>query len=114
MAAAALVVMSSVASLWVVPRAAFGIFAGGGWNVLSFWCLAQLLDAWTGPQRSRRRVILWLVVKCPLLYGLAYALVCSPQVSLVGFGVGFSVVLLVMVGGFVWGAQRLIVTRHGQ
>lgn len=111
---AATVIFAGMAISFASPRVAVGILAGGAWNLASLWCLAHLLQAWLGPQRSRRRAIAWLVVKCPVLYGLAYACLRSPQVSVAGFGVGFTLVLVVMLGGFVWGAQRLIATRHGQ
>lgn len=92
-AAAALILPVLGAWFWG-PRVGFGVFAGGIWNLANFWCLTRLLSAWLGPQQSRRRVIGWLLVKCPLLYGAAFALLSHPAVSVIGFSIGFTVVLV--------------------
>ena len=81
----------------------FGIVAGMAWNATSLWCLSKLLHAWLGPQPSRRRVLLWLAVKFPLLYGGVWVLLRTPEISMVGFGIGFS---LVLVGAMVWLVRR--------
>ena len=76
-----------------------GITAGVAWNLLSLWSLAQLLKAWLGPTPSRPRVIGWLLVKIPLLYALAFVLVSHPSISPLGFGLGFTASLaLVLIG----------------
>ena len=89
-----------------------GIIAGGAWNVLSLWCLSQMLAAWLGPKssparseagRARRRAIIWLLVKFPLLYALLFMIVKSPSVSVVGFGIGFTATLLLALG---WQAMK--------
>ena len=85
-----------------------GVVAGIAWNLASLWCLSRLLAAWLGPSPSKRRAIGWLLVKFPLLYLLAFALVRGSSVSLIGFGAGFSAVLVVMLAAFALRAQRRI------
>jgi hypothetical protein len=92
-AAATGAIASLVAWRWDA-RAAIGVMTGAAWNLASLWCLARLLAAWLGPRSSRRRAVGWLLVKFPLLYLLIVLLVRSPAVSVVAFGVGFSVVLV--------------------
>lgn len=93
---------------------AIGVLAGGLWNLVSLWCLAQLLRAWLGPQPSRRRAIAWLLVKFPLLYVVIFRVFQSPGVSVLGFGIGFTVVLGVSLAWWLWQAQRMrIVKAHG-
>ena len=69
------------------------VAAGALWNGASLFCLRQLLRAWLGPQPSTRRAIAWVLVKFPLLYVLILFLFRSPGLSIVGFSLGFSVVL---------------------
>ena len=95
-----LVVMSGAVKVGV------GIFAGGTWNMASLWCLARLLSAWLGPAASRRRVIGWLLVKFPLLYLVVFTLLRHPAVSLVGFGIGFTIVLVVALGALIVSVRR--------
>ena len=83
---------------------AIGVAAGVAWNGASLWCLTQLLRAWLGPQPSRRRAIIWVVVKFPLLYALTFFLLRNAKVSIVGFGIGFSVVLFAAIGVLWWKA----------
>ena len=92
-AAIALGVGVAAGSLWGVPVAA-GILVGGVWNLLSLWCLARLLGAWMGPTRSTRHVLGWLLLKVPCLYAAAIWLFLSRPVSILPFGVGFTIVLL--------------------
>lgn len=75
-----------------------GALVGGVWNLASLWCLMQVVRAWLGPQPSTRRAVLWLLVKFPLLYLLIFVLLRSPTISIVGFGIGFSMVLLAVMG----------------
>ncbi|MBI3997372.1 MAG: hypothetical protein HY352_06935 [Candidatus Omnitrophica bacterium] len=108
---------------------AMGVFAGGLWNLVSLWCLSQLLHAWLGTPRpaghqsrppqllrgsgqgggqpSRRRAIAWLLVKFPLLYFIIFRVFQSPEVSVLGFGVGFTIVLGVSLVWWVWQAKRM-------
>lgn len=71
------------------------IAAGAGWNIASLFCLRQLMRAWLGPRPSRRRAVAWVLVKFPLLYALVVFLFRSPQLSVIGFSLGFSAVLVV-------------------
>ena len=92
-----------------------GVLAGATWNLASLWCLTRLLRAWLGPQPSRRRVLLWLLVKFPLLYLLVFLLLRQPAISVVGFGVGFSLALLVVVGWLLRQAVQMSPIRpHGR
>lgn len=101
---------ASLASVWG-PRAAVGVLTGSLWNLASLWCLTRLLGAWLGPQPSRRRVMGWIVVKFPLLYLCAFMLLRSSSVSLLGFGVGFSVVLIGAVGWLTFHTSQLFAVK---
>ena len=92
----------------VSPKATLGVAVGGAWSLASLWCLTRLLASWLGPQRSTRQVVGWLVVKFPLLYLLAFWLMRRPAVSFLGFGVGFSVVLVTAIAGLAIHARRII------
>jgi hypothetical protein len=96
-AAAAALFAAGVA--WPVEsRVASGLAAGAAWNLASLFCLHRLLRAWLAKPPSRRRVLLWFGLKFPLLYGLALSLFRASAPFLIGFGLGFTVVLLVMLG----------------
>jgi hypothetical protein len=71
-----------------------GVAFGAVWNAASVWCLIQLLRCWTGPRPSWRRALAWAAVKFPALYGTAYWLLHEGSVSVVGFGVGFTIMLI--------------------
>ena len=70
-----------------------GVLAGALWNAANLWCLSQALGVWLNPRSVRRQQIGWFVVKFPLLYALVFGLLQIPGFSLVGFGIGFTVVL---------------------
>ena len=113
-AAAILVMIAGIVAIWQV-RVAVGILAGGCWNLASLWCLMQLLTAWLGPHPSQRRVIGWLLVKFPLLYPLVFTILRRPGISLLGFGIGFTVVLLTAVTWYAGPAQQMLLGRaHGR
>lgn len=113
-AAAMLVVVALPAWAWG-PRAVMGVLAGGVWNLASLWCLTRLLNAWLGPQPSKHRAIWWLLAKLFLLSVLVFGILRAHWVSLVGFGIGFTVVLLVVVGSISFRAQQMAVGRsHGR
>ena len=88
-------VVAGVAALawrWSVPDA-LGVLAGGAWNLLNLWCLASALTTWLEASPSRRWAIGWFVVKFPLLYAALVGVLSRPEISPVGFGLGFTVVL---------------------
>ena len=93
----------------VLVNSAIGVVAGWAWNVASLVSLQRMLRAWLGPTRSPRRAVLWLLVKFPLLYLLGLALLHSPRVSALGFGIGFT---LVMVLGLVVALQATSMARR--
>jgi len=106
---AAVMVAGCAATAWVQGSALIaGVLAGAAWNLASLWCLSRMLAAWLGPRRSSRRALGWLLVKFPLLYVLAFVMLRSGSVSLVGFGIGFTVVLSLALLGVAIRAQRLL------
>ena len=105
---------AAVALVWWNGRLALGILAGVWWNVASLWCLAHLFNAWLGSTPSRRRAIGWLLAKFPLLYVIVFAILRAPTAFIIGFGLGFSAVLICAMGSFALNAQPLVATRsHG-
>lgn len=92
-----------------MTEASLSLLAGAAWNGANLWCLRRLLGAWLGPKHSTRRVVVWLLVKYPLLYALAFCLLRQAQVSPVWFGCGFT---LVLVAGLI--AMALSVQRRLQ
>lgn len=96
-------------------RLIVGVLAGGAWNLASLWCLTQLVRAWLGPRPSRRRALIWLVVKFPLLYAATVLMCYKGMVSIVGFSIGFSVVLAASIVWLWWRAQRMATAgSHGR
>lgn len=92
-----------------------GIIIGGAWNLVNLWSLARMLDAWLGPRRSQRRTITWLLIKFPLLYTAMFLLLRHPAVSVIGFGIGFTVVLAATVIRLALDAQHVTMVRpHGR
>ncbi len=89
----------------------FGVVAGGAWNLASLWCLTRLLGAWLGPHPSRRRAIIWLLIKFPALYLTAFGLLWRLRVSVLGFGLGFTVVLLGALAMLLIRTQTMTRTR---
>ena len=88
------VALAAAASLWRHSAAATGVVAGGAWSLMNLWCLGRALSAWFCEAPSQWRVAWWVVVKFPVLYGLAVGLLMLPGVSRPGFGLGFSIGLL--------------------
>lgn len=95
---------------WNAPLA-LGVFAGAWWNAASLWCLTHLLTAWLGPAPSRRRAVGWLLVKFPLLYAVVFVFLRAPALSAIGFGLGFSAVLVGAIGSLIPHAPPLATTR---
>ena len=86
--------VASLASLRWGAAAALSVAAGGAWNLANLWCLSRALGVWINPQQAPRRVrIGWFLVKFPLLYAVAFGMLKIPGTSLIGFGVGFTMVL---------------------
>jgi len=96
-AGAAVGAAAGLAALWDL-RLGLSVAAGGAWNLANLWCLMQLLDAWLG-RASKRRALGWVLVKFPVLYGLVFVLLAQPRVSVVGFGLGFTLVLFLAIAG---------------
>ena len=88
------------------------VLVGGVWSVANLWVLARLLAAWVGPQRSRRRVVGWLLMKLAVLYPLAVLFLRASPEAAGGFGIGFSVVLLAAITRYLLAAQRSV--AHGR
>src|SRR3989338_3413584 len=98
-----------------------GFLAGSIWNVCSLWCLRRLLHAWlgrSGAQKektdfkpSKKTVMLWLLVKFPILYLAAFYILRSSWCSMVGFALGFSVVLVSAIVLLILYGQRMAFTR---
>ena len=132
--AAATVAAAVLTSLTGASGPALGILVGGLWNLLSLWCLIHLLNAWVVPPpvlglreagrkpplplgpRLRRgtQVGGWLLVKFPLLYALLFVSFRHQAVSLLGFGVGFTVVLVVALGVLGFSARQMIGAPRGR
>src|SRR3989338_4633628 len=91
-------VVAAMAGALFGIEVALSILAGGLWNVANVWCLARALGAWLNPHpASRRQQIGWFIVKFPLLYAAVFGLVQLPGISLMGFGIGFLVVIMAAV-----------------
>lgn len=86
--------LAAVAGLRVGPAFAVGVLSGGAWSLVNLWCLARALRVWLAPQTSRRRAVAWFLVKFPLVYAVAIALLMRSPAHAAGFGVGLTLVLL--------------------
>lgn len=97
------------------PRVVGSILAGGLWNLASLWCLSRLLGAWLRPDPRRSRVLGWLVLKGALLALLIGAVLRAPWLSFIGFGIGFTVMLIIIVASFALHPRRLVTGQsHGR
>ena len=98
---AAALTAAAAGLIWTAqPSLAAGIAAGGAWSVANLWCLSRVLAAWIGPEHSRRRAVAWLLVKLAILYPAALAVLSARHQLAPGFGIGFSLVLVVVIAGF--------------
>ena len=98
---AAALAAAAAGLVWTAqPSLAAGIAAGGAWNLANLWCLSRVLAAWLGPEHSRRRAVAWLLVKLAILYPAALAVLGAHRQLAPGFGIGFSLVLVVVIAGF--------------
>jgi len=110
-AAVALLFGAGLAGAWR-GRLALGVLAGGLWNLASLWCLVRLLSAWLGRSASRPwQVAGWLLLKFPLLYLLVFSMRRAPAISLIGFGVGFTIVLAAAVAALACETRPLMAGR---
>ncbi len=107
----AMAIGAAIASL-VDRSLALGVAAGGLWNAASLWCLTKMLASWLGPSPSKRRAIGWLLVKFPLLYGGAILVLRARTVSLIGFGIGFTIVLVSALTVVALHSQRSLARSH--
>lgn len=117
-------VVAGLAGLYWSPTVAIGVFVGAIWNFLNLICLTQGLTVWFDLNdnrldyrpRSRWYKIGLFVVKFPLLYGSAIWLLMNPQVSKVGFGSGFTVMIVAaMIGsGFYFQSLTRKAAPHGR
>lgn len=90
-------------------------FAGIGfgilWNLANVWCLKRLLGCWTGDNPSWKKAAVWAMVKFPALYATAYFVLRDGTVSLLGFSLGFTVVLIATCATLVARGRRFLMTR---
>jgi hypothetical protein len=91
---AAAVAVVAVASVRWRLSIASGVLFGGILGVANLVCLEHLSSLWLNGARSRKQVVWWMIVKGPLLYGLALWGMMSPMSSAVGLALGFSVILV--------------------
>ena len=93
-----------------------GILAGLLWGLANLWALARLLKTWVSPKRSRSswRVVGWLAAKFALLYPLAALFLKNVPGAAVGFGVGFTVMLVGVLAYVSRTAPRTVSVRHGR
>ncbi len=70
-----------------------GLAAGGAWSWVNLWCLQRALRVWLSPSPRFWVAAVWIAAKL-LLYGLAVVLLLRPRLSPVGFGIGFTFVVL--------------------
>lgn len=87
-----------------------GAAAGALWNLLNLWGLRRLSAVWMERGTSRGRAFAWVLVKFPCWYAVAVWLLTQSRVSPVGFGIGFTAVLVVAAIL----AMRASVLTHGQ
>lgn len=110
-AAVLLLLGAGIAGAWR-GRLALGVLSGGLWNLASLWCLLRLLRAWLGRSSSRPwQVAGWLLMKFPLLYLLVFSMWRAPAIALIGFGVGFTIVLTAVVGALACETRPLMAGR---
>lgn len=86
-----------------------GIVAGGAWSLVNLWGLTRISTVWLR-QAHRGRTLAWFLFKFPCLYAIAMYLLTRPAVSPMGFGIGFTV-MLVAAGVVTMRRARIV---HGQ
>lgn len=88
-----------------------GMVSGIVWDLASLGCLSRLLHAWLAPRRAQRRALGWGFAKAVLLGLLVYLFTRVSPSFIMGFGLGFTLVLLAAMGWFVLRAQRAFAIR---
>ena len=111
---AAVLVIAALPAWWWGPRVVASMLVGGLWNVGSLWCLSQVLGAWLRPQPDKRRALGWLAVKIAWLAALGAMMLRAPWLSFMGFGIGLTVVLVVVIAGLGLRANFLAAPPHGR
>ena len=115
MRAALGLVIAALPGWWWGPRMVGSILAGGLWNLASLWCLTRLLGAWLRPDPSRSRVGGWLALKGALLALLVGVVLRAPWLSFIGFGIGFTIMLIIVMASFALRSRRVIAGQsHGR
>ena len=109
-------VAAAAISMHWQPALSRGIIAGGAWGLVNLWCLAQVLSRWLTPECSRWRIMAWVLVKFPLLYGVAIWCLTRPRISPLGFGLGFFTALTSAIVVSLLVAQRAMrsLPTHGR
>ena len=77
----------------------FGLLVGSFWNLVNFWLIIFLTRTLSPGEGvvNRKKIILLLGLKIPVLYGLGYLILRFSNLSLSGILVGFSLLFFVMV-----------------
>ncbi len=110
-AAVGLSAVSSLISLYWGTYTALGVLAGCVWNTINLILLVQGLNTWFDMNdrrmdyvpRGRFYKIGLFLAKFPVLYGCAILLLMSPDISKVGFGIGFTIIIVAaMIGSGVY------------
>ena len=114
--AAAVLVIASLPAWWWGPRMVASMLAGGLWNLGSLWCLSNLLGVWLPRQGSgnRRQALGWLAAKLAWIGLLVAGVLRASWLSFIGFGVGLTVVLVVIIAGLGIRANRISSQPHGR
>lgn len=77
-------------------RFGLGLFIGTAWGIANLHFLTQLIRAIVEPGTlHKRKVILLALVKFPVLYGAAYAILRFGELSMLSFLIGFNILFAV-------------------
>jgi len=102
--------------LWSSPASMIaGVMAGCAWNLANLWCLSRLLTTMLGPTPARARVTCLLLTKMAL-YGAAFGVLRLPGAPIVGFSIGFTIILAAALIWVVLHAQQqgVLARSHGR
>jgi hypothetical protein len=89
---------SLLAVAWDVAHAR-GLLFGGLWSIANLWVLKGLLAAVVEARRCSRRVLGWMTLKLPLLYGVGAGVLLTVPLSVGAAIVGFHIPLAVILAG---------------